>query len=163
MKALSLSPTVCGLLLWGCQNCLKDWRLVWEVVIKYSGVLLHSVLKQHTAVVPAKGRQVHLGVQSICWSCPFSLLFARGGECQLVLLHFPIRKEPFQDFPDSPVVKNPPCNAGDIDSIFGQGTKIPHAVEQLSSWAREPSLQLESLCAAMKGPTWCKEDPVYCN
>ena len=50
-----------------------------------------------------------------------------------MLLHFPIRKEPFQDFPDSPVVKNPPCNAGDIDSIFGQGTKIPHAVEQLSS------------------------------
>ena len=25
-----------------------------------------------------------------------------------------------------PVVKNPPCNAGDIDSIPGGGTMIPH-------------------------------------
>ena len=27
-----------------------------------------------------------------------------------------------------PVVKNPPCNAGDAGLIPGQGTKIPHAV-----------------------------------
>ena len=39
-----------------------------------------------------------------------------------------------RDFPGSPVVKNPPCNAGDAGSIPGQGshrpqvaTKIPHA------------------------------------
>ena len=32
-----------------------------------------------------------------------------------MILHFSIRKGPFQDFPDSPVVKNLPCNAGDID------------------------------------------------
>ena len=30
-----------------------------------------------------------------------------------------------------PVVKNPPCNAGDVGSIPGQGTKIPHAMGQL--------------------------------
>ena len=30
------------------------------------------------------------------------------------------------------MVKNPPCNAGDIGSIPGLGTKIPHAMEQLS-------------------------------
>ena len=30
------------------------------------------------------------------------------------------------------MVKNPPCNAVDVGSIPGQGTKIPHAVEQLS-------------------------------
>ena len=36
------------------------------------------------------------------------------------------------DFPGSPVVKNLPSNAGDTDSIPGQGTKIPHAVGQLS-------------------------------
>ena len=34
--------------------------------------------------------------------------------------------------PGGPVVKNPPTNAGDADSIPGQGTKIPHATEQLS-------------------------------
>ena len=30
------------------------------------------------------------------------------------------------------MVKNLPCNAGDAGSIPGRGTKIPHAVEQLS-------------------------------
>ena len=37
-----------------------------------------------------------------------------------------------RDFPGSPVVKNLPCNAGDIGSIPGQGAKILHATEQLS-------------------------------
>ena len=31
-----------------------------------------------------------------------------------------------------PVVKHPPSNAGDVGWIPGQGTKIPHAAEQLS-------------------------------
>ena len=34
-------------------------------------------------------------------------------------------------FPGGPVVKNLPCNAGDVGSIPGQGTKIPHVTEQL--------------------------------
>ena len=38
----------------------------------------------------------------------------------------------WQDFPGGPVVKNPPSNAGDVGSIPGQGTKIPHATGQLS-------------------------------
>ena len=32
-----------------------------------------------------------------------------------------------RDFPDGPVVKNPPFNSGDVGSIPGQGTKIPCA------------------------------------
>ena len=32
-----------------------------------------------------------------------------------------------RDFPGGPVVKNPPSNAGDVGSIPGQGTKMPHA------------------------------------
>ena len=36
------------------------------------------------------------------------------------------------DFPGGPVVKKLPSNAGDVGSIPGQGTKIPHALEQLS-------------------------------
>ena len=36
------------------------------------------------------------------------------------------------DFPGGPVVKNPPCNAGDVGSIPGQGTKISHVAGQLS-------------------------------
>ena len=38
-----------------------------------------------------------------------------------------------KDFPGGPVVKNPPCNAGDAGSIPGQETKVPHAVDQLST------------------------------
>ena len=30
------------------------------------------------------------------------------------------------------MVKNLSCNAGDMGSILGQGSKIPHAMEQLS-------------------------------
>ena len=30
------------------------------------------------------------------------------------------------------MVKNLPCNAEDLGSILGHGTKIPHATEQLS-------------------------------
>ena len=36
-----------------------------------------------------------------------------------------------QDFPCGPLVKNLQCNARDTDSISGQGSKIPYAVEQL--------------------------------
>ena len=37
-------------------------------------------------------------------------------------------------FPGGPVVKNPPSNAGDVGSIPGPGSKIPHATEQLSPY-----------------------------
>ena len=49
-----------------------------------------------------------------------------------------------KDFPGGPVVKNPPCNAGDAGSIPGQGTKIPYAAEQLSPQAAT------RVCATMK-------------
>ena len=43
------------------------------------------------------------------------------------------------DFP-GPVIRNPLCNAGDAGSTPGQGTRIWHAVEQLSllATAKEP-------------------------
>ena len=37
-----------------------------------------------------------------------------------------------RDFPGGPVVKNTPCNAGDLGLIRGWGTKILHAAGQLS-------------------------------
>ena len=37
-----------------------------------------------------------------------------------------------RDLSGGPVVKNPPSNAGDLGSIPGRGTKIPHAAGQLS-------------------------------
>ena len=58
------------------------------------------------------------------------------------------------DFPGAPVVKNLPCNAGDGGSIPGEGTKIPHGLEQLGPCARttETAPQPESLCTALKHP-----------
>ena len=54
-----------------------------------------------------------------------------------------------RDFPDNPVVKISPCNTGGAGSIPGQGTKISHAVGQLSpsATAREG----KSMC--------CNKDP----
>ena len=39
---------------------------------------------------------------------------------------------PIWNIPEGPVVKNPPCNARNVDLIPGQGTKIPYAAKQLS-------------------------------
>ena len=36
------------------------------------------------------------------------------------------------DFPAGPVVENLPSNTGDVCSIPDRGTKIPHAVGQIS-------------------------------
>ena len=43
-----------------------------------------------------------------------------------------------------PVVKKPPCNAGDTGSIPGQGIKIPNATEQLSLC----TITRESMCCS---------------
>ena len=53
-----------------------------------------------------------------------------------------------RDFPGGPVVKNLPSKAGDMGSIPSRGTKIPHAVGQLSPHAstREPA------CCKLQSP-----------
>ena len=45
-------------------------------------------------------------------------------------------------FPGGPVVKSPPCNAGEVGLIPGQRTKISYAKEQLSPSASTR----ESMC-----------------
>ena len=65
-----------------------------------------------------------------------------------------------RDFPGSLAVKNLPCHAGDAVLIPSWGTKIPHAVKQLSLRAatREPAwsgahvLQPESPRTTTKDP-----------
>ena len=61
-----------------------------------------------------------------------------------MLYYFFLFLKTVQDFPGDPVVenqpskeiiKNLPSNAGDMGSIPGQGTKIPHTAGQLSSTA----------------------------
>ena len=46
------------------------------------------------------------------------------------------------------MVKNLPSNAGDVGLIPGQGTKIPHAAEQISLRATTT----ESACRNQRGP-----------
>ena len=76
------------------------------------------------------------------------------------------------DFPGGPVVKNRSCKAGDAGLISRPGTKIPHAMGQLSPHAAttEPTRsgahasQLErSLCTATKSPHTTTKDPTCCN
>ena len=59
-----------------------------------------------------------------------------------------------RDFPDGPVVKNPPCKAGDMGSIPGWGTKMPHAEEQLSQLAASSV----PMCLHHKS-SLCAQDP----
>ena len=51
-----------------------------------------------------------------------------------------------------PVVKNPPCNAGDVGSIPGQGTKIPNAMKEPSPQAAttEPACHNKNLVPSTK-------------
>ena len=53
-------------------------------------------------------------------------VFSKSNQIILLL------KNLYQDFPGDPVVKNLPANTGDMGSIPGPETKIPHAVRQLS-------------------------------
>ena len=64
----------------------------------------------------------------LCWF-PIVFLFFSVVVCSFLI------KESLWDFPGGPVVKSLPCNAGDMSSIPGQGTKTPHAQEQLSPYA----------------------------
>ena len=55
------------------------------------------------------------------------------------------------DLPGGPVVKNLPCSSGGVGLIPGQGTKIPHAAEQLNQWTTTTeSCTLCSQCVSTK-------------
>ena len=61
------------------------------------------------------------------------------------------------------MVKNPFCNARDVGSIPGWGTKIPHTARQLSLWAtaREPDGHNERSCMLQLRPKAVKEINKY--
>ena len=58
-----------------------------------------------------------------------------------------------RDFPGGPVAKNPPSNGGNVGSIPGQGTKIQHAVGQVS-----PKSQVEKPACHHEGPPQPKDN-----
>ena len=58
------------------------------------------------------------------------------------------------DFPGGPVVKDPPCSAGDAGSVPGWRTKMPHTAEQVSppAMTRGSALQSKILHGAAEIP-----------
>ena len=58
------------------------------------------------------------------------------------------QKDVCGDFPGGLAVKNLPFNAGDKGSISGCGTKIPHALEQLSL----PTATNKPMCSRARVP-----------
>ena len=64
------------------------------------------------------------------------------------------------NFLGDPVVRNPPCNAGDVVSITGGRTKTPLAMKQLipRATATEPVCHTES-AHCQEGPTQGDEEP----
>ena len=74
-------------------------------------------------------------LQSLIWSKDDTLRFleSKRSDCCHVVPTEPLdSKDRQQDLPGGPVVKNPSCNLGNASLIPDQGTRIPHAVEQLS-------------------------------
>ena len=64
------------------------------------------------------------------------------------------------DFPGGPVAKNSPSNTGDGGSIPGRGTKIPHAVGQLSlGTTTTRNTTTEPTCPGARVPQLEKENP----
>ena len=79
-------------------------------------------------------------------------------------LRLPQRKGHVRGFLGGPVVKNPPSNAGDVDSIPGRGTKIPRATGHMSPRATTTELMrlnvrarvlqtVESTCSGARATT----------
>ena len=62
-------------------------------------------------------------------------------------------KDHEREFPGCPVVRNPPSNVGNVGSIPGRGSKVPHASEQL----KPPMTTRESQQAANKDPEQSKD------
>ena len=57
------------------------------------------------------------------------------------------------NFPGGPVVKNPSCNARDMDLTPGQGNKIPHAWDQLSpvTQMKDPATKIPRIATEIQG------------
>ena len=71
-----------------------------------------------------------------------SLIYRKSDSPLVFQRRSSLKKLAFRDCPGGPVVKYPPCDAGDTGSIPGWGTKIPHAWGQLNP----PATTTEPVC-----------------
>ena len=75
--------------------------------------------------------------------------------------NFFMSRNHMRDFPGHPVGKTLPSNAGDAGSIPGQGTKIPHAMGQLSPRATATECALQPVLRSKRSHH--KEKPAHCK
>ena len=89
-----------------------------------------SNLQQWKYPVLTTGPSRNFPVTPNCWSISYAWEDdQKGGTVKAT-------KQEARDFPDGPVVKNLPCNAGDAGSISSWVYKIPHASGRLSPCAK---------------------------
>ena len=76
-----------------------------------------------------------------------------------------LKKCTLGDILGGPVVRNPPCNAGDTGaSLVGELDPTCHRATKPARHNREPARhRLESPCTTMKDLTRQNNDPTYCN
>ena len=98
---------------------------------------------KHRAILNSSS-VLFLGSPSLLNKATFSICIF----CFDVLVLYTLSKRIVRDFPGGPVVKNPPSNAGDMGSIPGWGTKIPHAPGQLSPH----TTTTEPMCRKLQSP-----------
>ena len=126
--------------------CRQNWRPefawgIWETGIS-EGTETSSPPLHHTSDL------------QVLLILPPKYLLQQGGNS---VHKFTCARNIIMDFPGSPVVKNPPANSGNMGLIPGLGTKIQHAMRQLS-------LYHPRACAAL-GPvlgnkrSCCNEKP----
>ena len=72
-------------------------------------------------------------------------------------------KNQVKDFPSGSVVKNLPSNAGDKGLIPGRGTKIPHALGQLTLCAETNDPMCSRAPATTRKTNGPQQGPACCN
>ena len=146
----------------------------WDSPGKNTGVGCHFLLQCMKAKSESEVAQL-CPTQSDPMDCSLPVSFVHGifqaRVLEWVAIAFFIKhfgglvKTDHRDSPGGPLVKNPPCNAGDARSMPGQGAKLPHATDHLSPTTAitEPVSHNWSPCAAVKDPARHNKRPTRHN
>ena len=92
------------------------------------------------------------------------LIFSHSSHSASLSLSFPIYKMRFRDFPGGPVVRNPPCTAGDGGySTWGSGKGATESTCINTEPIKAGALSHPRQSASQQKDPACGEDPTCCN